>query len=851
MAEPSPDAGAAFRLLLVCAGNVCRSPLGERLVRARLGAALGAGANAFLVTSAGTEALSGTPMDPRAAAVARSLGADPDGFRARPLTADLVADADLVLAATREQRAEAVRLHPPAHRYAFTIREFARLVAGIPAGDRPAGQGPPDRARALVPAAQAMRGAVRARRPEDDDIPDPRGTVDRVHQTVGAAIDEALIGPLDVICGTATAAAGERVRPRRRRWRVPWRGGAGGRTRPSGPSRLLRPSGRSGRSGPSRRLRPSGRPGPSRRSRPSGRLTRRLAAVVGLALLAAVGWLAVRGLAAQRELVVVRADLGTVRSALLAGDPHRAGAALADARRLAARARGLTDDPVWRLAGLPPYLGNAPRAVRTLAAAVDGVTSRALPALVDAGVALAPDRLRPTGDRIDVDAFARARPGIDAAAAEIALARARLDDLDSAWLPRPVGSAVHELRAELGTTASTLDDVDRVARLVPPMLGTQRPRRYLLVFQNSAEARGTGGLPGLYAVLLVDHGRTRIERLGSNTDLKSADRLPVDLGPEYAAQWGQDPALWPNSNLDPSFPNAARIWLALWRRQTGQLLDGAVATDPVAVSYLLGAVGPVRLPGGERVEAGTVARLTMSEVYRRFPDTTAQNEFLREVAHSAIVRLLTSRGRPRSLVDGLARAARERRLLVYSRHAEEQRDLAATPVGGTLPDGAGPYAFVVVNNLAGGKMDYYLQRSLTYTGGPCVEGQRASRITIRFGNAAPPTRRLPDYVVRRGDVSTRTLAQSAARGSVVVQVSVYGPRGAGILRSTLDGRPVPVSSHLSDGRPVWGFPLVVGAGRWRAVVLDVVEPASGAAAVVPVQPLVQPQAVQTEVATCA
>jgi len=837
MVEPSTDTDAGFRVLIVCAGNVCRSPLAELLIRTRLSAALGAGADQFRVVSAGTEALTGAPMDQRAAAVARSLGAEPDGFRSRPVTPDLVAGADLVLTATREQRAAVVRLHPPAHRYAFTVREFGRLAAAIPAGERPAGLGPAARAGELVAAARSRRGTVRPARPEDDDVPDPHGTVGRVHHTVGEVIEAALAEPLEIICGTGTARPRPVVRPSRRALRRVLR-----RThRPGALPRPLPPSG-----GPRRR---DPRPGKQLR-RGFRRPGVRLAAAGVLVVFGAAGWLAARGVAAARELAAARVDLGAVRTALLAADPGRARAALADARRRTARAHALTDDPLWRLAGLPPYLGNAPRAVRIVAAAVDQVTSRALPRLVEAGAALTPDRLRPAGDRIAVDAFSRARPDLDAAAAEIALARARLDDLGSAWLPRPVGTALHDVRAELAGTASTVDGAGRAARLVPAMLGARHPRRYLVVFQNNAEARGTGGLPGLYAVLLVDRGRIRLERLGSNTDLRSADRLPVDLGPEYAAQWGQDPALWPNSNLDPSFPNAARIWLALWQRQTGQRLDGALATDPVAVSYLLGAVGPVRLPTGELVDAGNVAQLTMSGVYRRYPDSAAQNAFLRVVAGSAIETVLTDRGRPGPLLDGLVRAARERRLLVYSADGGEERDLAATSLGGTLPDAAGPYAFVVVNNLAGSKMDYYLERSLSYTAGRCAAGQRASRITLRMGNAAPPPGQLPDYVSRRGDTSTRTRDQSATRGSVVTLVSVYGPRGAGGVRSAVDGRRVAVTSYLVDGRPVWGFPLVVPPGRWRTVVLDLVEPASGAAPVVPVQPLVRPQRVVTSIAPC-
>ncbi|MEN3361309.1 MAG: hypothetical protein V7637_5291 [Mycobacteriales bacterium] len=839
-----------FGVLVVCVGNLCRSPLAERLLRAGLAAGLDGGAARFTVGSAGTEALAGMPMDPRAAEIAVDLGADPAGFTARPVTAELVAAADLVLTATRAERAEAVRLHPPAHRYAFTLREFARLVAAAAdaaadaaAGAAAAGAAAPDaaapdaagpdaagpgaaadaaapdpaalaavagageadavgRAQGLVAAARALRGEVRAAEPADDDVPDPHGGLDEEYRTVAAAIQAALAGPLAAICGTDP---------------------------PDPPSP------------------PAPRP-PARPRRPARAAVLALLGAV-LLVAGAAGWLVLRGLQARTELVAARDDLHAIQSALLAGEPERARPALADARRRAAKARRLTGDPVWRLAAATPYLGGTPAAVRTVAGVVDELTARALPALIDAGAALAPDRLRPAGDRVAVAAFIRARPAVEQAASAVADARGRLNALGPGWLPAPVAAAVAEAGTELAGSASTLDSVDRAARLVPALLGGDRPRRYLLVFQNNAEARGTGGLPGLYAVLATDRGRITVQMLGSNTDLRGAARLPVDLGPEFATQWGQDPSIWPNSNLDPSFPNAARIWLALWQRQTGQRLDGALATDPVAVGYLLAVAGPVRLPTGEQVTGDNVASLTMSQVYARFAPGEPQNGFLRTVARSAVSTLLASPARPRALLDALARAGRERRLVIYSSRPDEERDLVAAGLGGTLPDAAGSYAYVVVNNLAGNKMDYYLWRAVSYAGGRCRAGLRDSRITIRFGNAAPAAGTLPAYVTRRADTGV-TLAQSAAPGSVVALVSVYGPRQAGVLRATLDGRRLEISALPVDARPVWGFPLVVPPGRWRTVVLDIREPGLAAVPVVPVQPLVRPQVVGTSLLPC-
>jgi hypothetical protein len=90
-------------LLFVCHANICRSAMAERLARLALtGSRTPVGITA---TSAGTHARSGDDMHPGAAEILTELGADPVGFRSRPLSADLIGSAGLVLTATREQRA--------------------------------------------------------------------------------------------------------------------------------------------------------------------------------------------------------------------------------------------------------------------------------------------------------------------------------------------------------------------------------------------------------------------------------------------------------------------------------------------------------------------------------------------------------------------------------------------------------------------------------------------------------------------------------------------------------------------------------------------------------------------------
>jgi len=160
------------RILTVCTGNVCRSPFLERALQAELGRSWGAGS--VEVSSAGTGALAGEPMEPNARTFLEQNGYAADGFVARQLTADIVAGSDLLLAATRDHRGKVAQLHPRALRYVFAFREFADLVSGV-SPERIAQ--PVDDAREHVARVVALAAGERGLRPplpnDEADIVDP------------------------------------------------------------------------------------------------------------------------------------------------------------------------------------------------------------------------------------------------------------------------------------------------------------------------------------------------------------------------------------------------------------------------------------------------------------------------------------------------------------------------------------------------------------------------------------------------------------------------------------------------------------------------------------------------------
>jgi protein-tyrosine phosphatase len=180
-------------ILVVCTGNICRSPLAAQLLDARLNQR--ADAPMFRISSAGTAALEGALMTPEAEAWSRRLGGDPTGHRARRFEPDHALAADLVLALTREHRASVVAQVPDAVGRSFTLAEFARLLDDLRKSGYPVGEGPKSTTgfAELVAAAGRTRGSAPPPHPADlDDIVDPYRRSRAIYERAATGIDAAV-----------------------------------------------------------------------------------------------------------------------------------------------------------------------------------------------------------------------------------------------------------------------------------------------------------------------------------------------------------------------------------------------------------------------------------------------------------------------------------------------------------------------------------------------------------------------------------------------------------------------------------------------------------------------------------
>ncbi|WP_265522565.1 low molecular weight phosphatase family protein [Oerskovia flava] len=180
-------------VLVVCTGNICRSPAADRLLAARLD-------DSVSVSSAGTRALVGDPMTDSMARRVAAEGVDPHTFRSRQLTTPIVAAADVVITMTAEHRQAVLRLHPAALRSTFTFLELARLAGGHEA---PAGAASDaERLRDLLAHATGLRARF-ANTAHENDLADPYGRGEGAYDVAFAQITAGV----DALCSVVTEEA--------------------------------------------------------------------------------------------------------------------------------------------------------------------------------------------------------------------------------------------------------------------------------------------------------------------------------------------------------------------------------------------------------------------------------------------------------------------------------------------------------------------------------------------------------------------------------------------------------------------------------------------------------------------
>ncbi|GJF14877.1 hypothetical protein NGTWS1803_28550 [Mycolicibacterium cyprinidarum] len=572
-------------------------------------------------------------------------------------------------------------------------------------------------------------------------------------------------------------------------------------------------------------------------------LNRRNVVIVAVLLLLIVlfgCWLVVGAFKAKSNLEQASVSAQRAKDALSQGNAEDASHFADNAHSEAQAARDATHSLPWNIASVVPWLGGPFKTGQQITDVVFGLATDVLQPSADVGGALSPDRLL-QGNRVDVQLLLSEEPKLSKIAADAARLAVAAGEISEPPFLSVLRDARAELQGQTSDVAKLLESTTLAARIAPSMMGADGPRTYFMGFQTNAEARGTGGLLGGFGILQFDDGTATVDDLGSNREILGP-YAPIDLGPEFDQQYGNASATtdFRNSNISSHFPYAAQIWKSMWAQETGVSVDGAIAIDPIALSYILGAVGSVTLPDGEQVTKGNVVELTESTAYIRFPtDQIARKRYLQDISNAVVTKMTAGVDSPRKLLDALGRAVSERRIAVWSASPDMQALLEETPLAHVVPDDPAPYAEVIINNLGGNKMDYYLKREIEYVADGCEGDRRMSTVTVRLTNTLPDSviATLPDYVAGTAGLDP-ALPLTFPKGTMVSSVRLLATKGAEVESLLSNGQRGSFFEATERGHPDYEVQVAIPPGKSGELSFRLSEPTTPGAPRVPVQPLV-------------
>ncbi len=541
---------------------------------------------------------------------------------------------------------------------------------------------------------------------------------------------------------------------------------------------------------------------------------------------AAALWLGAKASTIQTELEASTQLVPKLKEDILQNRPADATASADELRRHTAAARDAASDPLWSLASATPWLGANFSATAEIARSADDVASLGVTPLVKVYDSLKWDKLMPSAGGTDLEPIRKAAPAVSSAAQAVRASAQRLNGIDAGGLLPQIAGPLIQARQQLGSVVDELDTASDAAGLAPGLLGSDKPRHYLLLVQNNAEARATGGIPGALVVLTADKGKISLSAETSATEL-GRFTPPVSVDEEqqriYTDRMG---TFMQDVNFTPDFPTAATTALKMWEQKKSEQLDGAISIDPVALGYILDATGPVSLQdpqmlaltGGKlpnQLSGKNVVKTLLSDVYAQIKDPKAQDAYFAVVAKEIFGALSSGKGDAKSLLAGVGKGVEEHRVLLWSADTTEQSVLAKYTLSGSISGPSVPAAQfgAYFNDGTGAKMDYYVKRTVRLVEQcTAADGYATVKVRITSTNTAPvdAATSLPAYVTGGG-------AYGVPPGTAQSNVIAYGPSQSLVETATQDGKTVPFGAQRHDDRPVGTLSVRLAPGQSSTV----------------------------------
>lgn len=435
------------------------------------------------------------------------------------------------------------------------------------------------------------------------------------------------------------------------------------------------------------------------------------------------------------------------------------------------------------------------------------------------------------GARIRIERIREIAGIVDEVRERIQGVSTELGAIDADAIPQRLQRAVRSGIRQAEDADAALADAEAGFEVLPSVLGADRPKTYLIIMQNPAEQRGTGGSALRFSPLVIDDGKP-ILPTGRDVNLSvydvDEDRRRFFEVPLPEDAWYQrvipDARRFGNANFTPDWPLASELMLAYGHAAEPDFpqVDGMIAVDPLMLQNLMPGVGRFRTHYGNVISQRRSVHFLLSRAYSAFG---AKDEVRKAVLRGVVERFyerMISPAHPTELVQGFGESLAEKHMQIWLADPEAQAFIERMDWDGAIARAKNAdYLNVVEQNVGGNKLDLFQEQ--THRLDVRVDGDDVTnRVRVDVTNNTY----LPQHRYVMGD------SAGLLGGVTRPMMNVYVPGDAELLDAEVEGELYPMEAgaaawsggfppeYHERGKTVWAVAFLLPIGDTATVIYD-------------------------------
>ncbi len=364
----------------------------------------------------------------------------------------------------------------------------------------------------------------------------------------------------------------------------------------------------------------------------------------------------------------------------------------------------------------------------------------------------ADDRIKMAADTLD-----KVTPKLSEISQKIALSGKELDYIDPNRYPEKIGSTLIKSRLQtvkslFSNTAQLFVDAQPLLLKIPDILGTRVPKKYLVLFQNDAELRATGGFITAYGVFKVEKGKVQVEKAEDIYKLDESKRKKLPA-PNPILKYHQNVFTYElrDSNLSPDYIVSMKEFEDKLKELVPDFpkFDGIIAVDTHVLVSAIKVLGEFNIYG-RTFSAENDKRCDCPKAIFELEDySTRPVAYLRD-QRKDIIGVLLYQIMQRSLGVSPSKywgklfqmfldEAKQKHALFYFHDVDAQKGIEALNFAGRIKSSESDYLHINNVNFAGAKSNLFVKQSVKQEINIESDGSIKETLTISYKNPTPPS----------------------------------------------------------------------------------------------------------------